>query len=79
MKDELGGKIMAKFAGLPEKTYCYFIDDSSEDKKANGTKRCVIKRNLKFKNYKTCLDATQLNNKINYLEKKNKKLTYIVI
>ena len=29
-------------------------------KKANGTKKCVIKRRLKFNNYKDCL----LNNKI---------------
>ena len=30
---------------------------------------CVIKRKLKFKNYKNCLEATQLENKINHLEK----------
>ena len=29
----------------------------------------VIKRKLKFENYKKCLEATQLDNKINYLEK----------
>ena len=38
-------------------------------KKAKGTKKCVIKRKLKFKNYKNCLEATQLGNKINHLEK----------
>ena len=43
MKDELGGKIMTKFVGLGAKTYNYLIDDSSEDKKAKGTKKCVIK------------------------------------
>ena len=36
-----------------------------------GTKKCVIKRKLKFENYKNCLEATQLENKINYLEKSN--------
>ena len=46
------------------------IDDSSEDKKAKTTKKCVIKIKLKFKNYKNCLEATQLDNKIKYLEKK---------
>ena len=40
-------------------------------KKAKGTKKCVIKRKLKFENYKNCLEATQLENKINHL-KKNK-------
>ena len=70
MKNELGGKIMAKFVGLIAKSYSYLIDDDNEDKKAKGTKRCVIKRKLKFENYKNCLEATQLENKINYLEKK---------
>ena len=51
MKDELGGKIMKKFVGLGAKTYSYLIDDGSEDKKAKGTKKCVIKRKLKFGNY----------------------------
>ena len=68
MRDELGGKIMTKFFGLRAKTYSYLIDQSSEDKKAKGTKKCVIKRKLKFENYKNCLEATQLENKINYLE-----------
>ena len=48
MKDELGGKTMKKFVGLRGKTYSYLIDEGSEDKKANGTKKCVIKRKLKF-------------------------------
>ena len=70
MKDELGGKIMTKFVGLRAKTYSYLIDDGSEDKKAKGTKKCVIKKQqLKFENYKNCLEATQLYNKIKYLEK----------
>ena len=69
MKDELGGKITIKFARLRAKTYNYFIDDGSEDKKAKGTKKCVIKRKLKFQNYKNCLEANQIKNKINHLEK----------
>ena len=59
-----------KFVGLRAKTYSYLIDDGSKDKKAKSTKKCVIKRKLKFENYKNCLEATQLENKINYLEKK---------
>ena len=58
MKDKSGGKIMIKFVGLRARTYSYLIDDSSEDKKAKGTKKCVIKRKLKFKNYKNCLEVT---------------------
>ena len=30
------------------------MDDNSEHKKAKGTKKCVIKRELMFKNYKHC-------------------------
>ena len=53
MKDELGGTIMRKFVGLRAKTYSYLIDDDREDKKAKGTKKCVVKRKLKFENYKS--------------------------
>ena len=60
---------MPKFVGLWAKTYSYLIDDGSEDKKAKGEKRCAIKRRLTFENYKNCLEATQFENKINYLEK----------
>ena len=66
MRDELGGKIMTKFVALRAKTYSYLLDDSSEDKKAKDTKKCGIKRKLKFENYKNCLEATQLEN---HLEK----------
>ena len=52
MKDELGRKIITKFVGLRIKTYSYLIDDDSEDKKAKDTKKFVIKRKLKFENYK---------------------------
>ena len=68
MKDELCRKI-AKFVGLREKTYSCLIDDGTEDKKGKGTKKCVIKRKLKFENYKNCLESTQLQNKTSYLEK----------
>ena len=67
MKYELGGRVMTTFVGLRAKTYSYLIDDGSEYKKAKGTKMCVIK-NFKFKNYKNCLGATKLDNKISYPE-----------
>ena len=68
IKDESGGKIMTKRFELRAKTYSYSINDGSEDKKAKDTKKCVIKRKLKFESYKNCL---------NYLEKM--KLTQIVL
>ena len=43
MKDELGGKIMTEFDTLRPKTYSYIMDDGNSDKKAKGTKKCVIK------------------------------------
>ena len=45
MKDELGGRIIRKFVALRPKTYSYSTDDCKEDKKAKGTKKCVIKKN----------------------------------
>ena len=55
MKDELGGKIITEFVTLRPKTYSYLMDDCKEDKKAKGTKKCVIKRMIKFNDYKNCL------------------------
>ena len=69
LKDELRGKIMIEFVELRVKTYSYLLDDASEDKKAKGTKECVMKRKLKFETYKISLQANQLENKINHLEK----------
>ena len=69
IRDELGGKIMTKFVELRAKNYSYLIHDGSEDKKAKGRKTFVMKRKFKFENYKNCLEATQLENKIDLLEK----------
>ena len=55
MKDELGGKIITEFVTLRPKTYFYLINDCKEDKKAKGTKKCIIKRMIKFNDYKNCL------------------------
>ena len=68
MKYDLGGNL-TKLVGVRAKTYNYIINGGSENKKTKSTKRCVIKRKLKFENYKNCLEATQFENKINYLEK----------
>ena len=61
MKDEVGGKIIRKFVELRAKTYSHL--------KAKDTKKCVIKRKLKFENCKNCLETTQLENEINHLKK----------
>ena len=55
MKDELGGKIMKTFVWLRVNTFSYLNDNNDEDRKANGTKKCIIKRNLKFRDYKKYL------------------------
>ena len=55
VKDELGGRIITEFVALRPKTYSYLTDDCKEDKKAKGTKKCVIKRMIKFNDYKNCL------------------------
>ena len=49
MKDEFGGRIITEFVALRPKTYSYLTDD------CKGTKKCVIKRMIKFNDYKNCL------------------------
>ena len=46
MKDELGGQIIKEFVGLRANTYSHLKDNNDEDKKAEGTKKCVIKIKL---------------------------------
>ena len=47
MKDKLGGKIMEIFAAL--KPHSYLIDNSDENKKVKGTRKCVLNENLNLK------------------------------
>ena len=51
---------MTKFCGLKAKTYSFLIDEYTDDdyeknnivnKKAKGTKKCVIKREILFNNF----------------------------
>ena len=60
MKDELGGEIITEFIALRSKTYSYLTDNDKIDKKAKGTKKCIIKKMIKFDVYKKCL----LNDKV---------------
>ena len=68
-KDKLDRKIIIEFVELRAKAYAFLIDCCGDDdydknkiknKKAKGTKKCMIKRELTFKNYKDSL----LNNEI---------------
>ena len=60
MKDELGAKIITEFVALKPKTHSYLTDDDKNDKKAKGTKKCVIKRILKFNDYKNCIFKNEI-------------------
>ena len=60
MKDELGGEIITEFVALRPKTYSYLTDNDKIDKKAKGTKKFIIKKMIKFNDYKKCL----LNDKV---------------
>ena len=55
IKGELGGKMIKEFVALRVKTYSYLTenrDKKAGGKKTKGTKKCVIKRKLKFKDCK---------------------------
>ena len=54
-KDEIGGKIMTEFCALRAKSYAFKLDDDTEMKKGKGTKKCIVKRELMFENYKDAL------------------------
>ena len=77
LKDELGGKIITEFVTLRPKTYSYLTDDGKEDKKAKGTKKCVIKRMIKFNDYKNYLpkDKVILKSQQRFISKKHNVYT----
>ena len=59
-KDELGGLVMREFCAHRAKTYAFFIDGFNDNdyskhgiinKKAKGTKKCVIENQIVFKDY----------------------------
>ena len=54
MKDELGGEIMSEFVALRPKMYAYKVE-SKEFKRCKGIQKCVVKKDIKFKDYKRCL------------------------
>ena len=54
-KDECGGKIMHEFIGLRAKLYSYKMYKGDEAKKCKSVKQSVVKKEIAFKDYKTCL------------------------
>ena len=46
---------MTEFCALRAKAYAYKLDDDTEMKKAKGTKKCIVKREITFKNYADAL------------------------
>ena len=54
-KDEVGGKIIEEFMGLRSKLSSYKMFEGEEEKKCKGIKKNVIKKNIKFEDYKECL------------------------
>ena len=73
MTDELGGEIITEFIALRPKTYSYLTDNDKIDKKAKGTKKCVIKKMIKFDDYKKCLlnDKVILRSQRRFISKKH--------
>ena len=59
MKDEVGGRIITEFVVLRPEAYSYKTNDNIELKKAKGTKQCVVKKMLRFNDYKNCLFANR--------------------
>ena len=72
MKDEFGVKIITEFVTLRPKTYSYLTHDCKEDEKAKGSKKCIIKRMIKFNDYKNCLlkDEVILKSQQRFISKK---------
>ena len=76
---------MIEFCALRPKTYSYLIDDDTEVKKSKGTKKCVIKRELIFENYKDCffndkvILKSQQRFKSNHLNVYTKKINKIAL
>ena len=73
MKDELGGAIMTESVALRPKLYSYNKLDGSEDKKCKGITKCIVKKTLKFEDYKTCLfnDSTEYRSQLMFRSSKH--------
>ena len=58
-KDEAGGLIISEFVGLRANLYSFKILKTAaeifEEKKCKGTKKAVVKKHIRFDDYKRCL------------------------
>ena len=54
-KDEAGGEIIQGFVGLRARLYSYKMLDRKEEKKCKGVKKPVVKKSIRFEDYKECL------------------------
>ena len=52
-------KTMKVFVAQTPKTYSYFTDNGRVSKKAKGTKKCYIKQEVKFEDYKKCQESNK--------------------
>ena len=52
MKDEFDGNHVRRVR-ITANSFSYLTDDRGDDDNAKGTKRCTIKRKVKFENYKS--------------------------
>lgn len=50
---------MKEFVALRSQTYSHLADKECVDKKAKGKKKCVIKQEIRFKDYKKCLKSNK--------------------
>ena len=56
MKNENSKKIITEFVALRTRVKPYKkIDRKLEDKRYNGTKKCIVAESLTFDDYKKCL------------------------
>ena len=53
-KDEAGGKQILEFVGLRAKLYSYRMKEF-EEKKCKGVKKAVVRKSIRFEDYKKCL------------------------
>ena len=60
---------MKDFAALRRKTHSYLKNNNNDNKKSKERKKCVIKRKIISEDHKYGLEATQLENETNQLEK----------
>ncbi|CAB4026188.1 Hypothetical predicted protein, partial [Paramuricea clavata] len=76
MKDECGGKQISEFVGLRSKLYAYKMDEGEEEKKCKGVKKCVVKNEIVFEDYKNCLfSGTEQHRTMNTFRSRQHEIT----